>query len=1187
MRFLLVLLAIATPAGAQFYAPDTEFHDLAQRTFPVEAARILAWQRNQVGGKIAEVKFEVATTLQRETHWTLQWLDAAGKLVRERSVRYPETLLLEGPQFFRATFAQIAGEDWTIESAAPDNAATAFWQGAELAGVSRAEALTAAGKLLTEKPKLGRAADASRLAGLLSHGTLPILGNQLTIDGVLLGRAAGWLCVAELRLREKLDAAWGPILFLSGREKMARAISQTMPANRAKKAPGSQRFWEFFLPQPSVKESFLFAAKRENRQFALPAMLYHAQGDEVWGKLMAEVVPDILGGDLAVRHFEYAPSLFPRGEMAGSQFGGNSADRAIGAWIRLIRDFTPGSLDFGGYREALAAAEKGGTDREFFARLPDLAPLVNLAFEESSRGPLIPVAHVTIRDLLGFGWETTGFQIGSRHNLLRDSPESRAEAKAIAQAGLPILKGINPFFLHPEVEPRQPLQDLRRLEGVSSRPVEAALMNRPLGARERPPDLWMRRVWLRKAGGDAQIEAVVRAGASNEAVKALVGRLLLEGGPSAFGHLLAQDPGWSFPKRLDELGLRIAVAHELPLLPQARVTLLDASYREHGDAFRYAQELERFGWEIGTAVNATTVFEKYLEANAVHAAKRYYEQVKEFTTDRATFAKALAPERFALASLERDEASMLRALEESASSNPSNLRLWATAAMIRGDRDETRSVLDALVDRNAGAIAEDQLVRNYLPLIPALADAAHPDHEKALDSFPQLRAWQLFQWALLEHAKLKGAAAIRFLGENKAEIHNQVLIAALRDDRAQFERLFNEYRTKLPPEAVPLVLRLRCELLRIPPPAEEPDLKPNGAKPLAQLIRDAIAGGQREEATQRFDIAAFDSVDKAWAALEALREFKPERVNTPDDQTRRFREWLELRRTAAEAFEKAYSKAPRRWDARLLAIDSAQLLARAGERTGKPLDRNALEEVLAAPDAAAEAKGEAAFLLVTLEMPSVNPNLPHTLPPFHRALSDYLEKYPHHRRAPHAARLQLQLLEAVETPGSDNLLKKLSSHPNREIAGQAKALAEQRTKFAEFKKQPIALKFAASDGSEVDLAKLRGKVVLLDFWASWCGPCIAEAPHVVAAYEKFRERGFAVVGISLDQDRAAMDAAVIKLGMAWPHCFDADRGEHQIAKQFGIRSIPAAWLFDKKGLLRQTGLRGTELHAAIERLLAE
>jgi thiol-disulfide isomerase/thioredoxin len=118
--------------------------------------------------------------------------------------------------------------------------------------------------------------------------------------------------------------------------------------------------------------------------------------------------------------------------------------------------------------------------------------------------------------------------------------------------------------------------------------------------------------------------------------------------------------------------------------------------------------------------------------------------------------------------------------------------------------------------------------------------------------------------------------------------------------------------------------------------------------------------------------------------------------------------------------------------------------------------------------------------------------------------------------------------------------------------------------------KPVDLKFTAVDGKEVDLASLRGKVVLIDFWATWCPPCRGEVPNVVAAYQKFHGQGFEIVGISLDQDKDALMAFTKQNGMVWPQYFDGKGWDNSISSGFGIQSIPAMWLVDQKGVLVTT-----------------
>jgi thiol-disulfide isomerase/thioredoxin len=136
------------------------------------------------------------------------------------------------------------------------------------------------------------------------------------------------------------------------------------------------------------------------------------------------------------------------------------------------------------------------------------------------------------------------------------------------------------------------------------------------------------------------------------------------------------------------------------------------------------------------------------------------------------------------------------------------------------------------------------------------------------------------------------------------------------------------------------------------------------------------------------------------------------------------------------------------------------------------------------------------------------------------------------------------------------------------------------------KLKPVELHFTATDGSQVDLASMRGKVVLIDFWATWCGPCMGEVPNVVAAYDKLHGKGFEVVGISLDQDQGRLNTVQFAKGMLWPQYFDGKGWGNEIARRFGIHSIPTMWLVDKNGRLADTDGRDG-LEDKVEKLLAQ
>jgi thiol-disulfide isomerase/thioredoxin len=115
------------------------------------------------------------------------------------------------------------------------------------------------------------------------------------------------------------------------------------------------------------------------------------------------------------------------------------------------------------------------------------------------------------------------------------------------------------------------------------------------------------------------------------------------------------------------------------------------------------------------------------------------------------------------------------------------------------------------------------------------------------------------------------------------------------------------------------------------------------------------------------------------------------------------------------------------------------------------------------------------------------------------------------------------------------------------------------------------IQFAATDGTRVDLAQLKGKLVIVDFWATWCGPCMGEAPHMVKINQTYGDKGLQMVGISLDEDRAQMIAVAKEKGLIWPQYFDGQARQNKFAVQFAVQSIPFTMLIGPDGSVLWTG----------------
>ena len=287
-----------------------------------------------------------------------------------------------------------------------------------------------------------------------------------------------------------------------------------------------------------------------------------------------------------------------------------------------------------------------------------------------------------------------------------------------------------------------------------------------------------------------------------------------------------------------------------------------------------------------------------------------------------------------------------------------------------------------------------------------------------------------------------------------------------------------------------------------------------------------------------------------------------------------------------DAFAKDYTQrfpsGPNRWEIALLQARADHLRHEHLVFKGPEAAPTRLQQLLAAGDATADQKQSASHLIVAIAADKAGHGL--KLGAWEKLLSHHLADFPHEPEATALSLEHLRLVEELAPARLEALATKLSQSSDAELAEAASDKLAALKVRRELQNKPLELKFKALDGREVDLAQMRGKVVLVDFREIGSGADAPGLAELLAAYHKFHLRGFEIVGLALDSDRRDLLRTLRQKKIPWPVAFDPKGWDGALVKRFGIGQAPALWLVDKQGRVVDFDVTG-DLDAKLARML--